>query len=267
MNKEWYTIDVKKEVLRDIQNYLADNANATRIMELLMDVSVRDMMDVSFVKTIDVIDNPVQFAKLASESYLYHRNQKYGQEGFWESASRERSIGYSGLWYEFISDLLKKYCKADDKVLFVGTADGREIPNDRTFNYYALEQIGNSVNHIDTNKIIALFEADFEDDSFYIGDGKQMNAIVALRCLMPNTRLNRFFRFVENNLKRPGFLVVSHPMGFLNVNNEYKPLPRCERTLEDFDDRLKKELILHENVNIIYQEKTNVEYFYIMKVE
>ncbi len=30
------------------------------------------------------------------------------QEGFWESASTERNIGYNGAWYEYITDMLKK---------------------------------------------------------------------------------------------------------------------------------------------------------------
>lgn len=267
MNKEWYSIDVKKEVLKDVQTYLADNAAAAEIIEALRDVSVRDMMDISYVRTIRTIDQPDLFAKFVHERYLYYRSQKYGQEGFWEAASIERSVGYSGLWYEYISDLLKKYCKENDKVLFVGTADGREIPDNGLFEYYALEQIGNSVSHIDTDKVADLFEADFEDDSFVIGNGKQMKAIVALRCLMPNTRLNRFFGFVENNLQQNGVLVVSHPMGFMDVNNEYKPLPGCEKTLKSFDDRLKRELLAHENMSIIYEEKTSVEYFYVMKAE
>lgn len=267
MNREWYNIDVKKEVLNDVQNYLMGNVIALKILESLQGVSVRDMMDISFISKIEGINKPRAFIQYVSDRYMYYRSQKYGQEGFWESAANERNIGYSGLWYEYISKLLAMYCKAGDKVLFVGTADGREIPDNSLFEYYALEQIGNSVSHIEVSKVVDYYEADFEDDTFVISDGKAMQAIVALRCLMPNTRLNRFLRFVENNLNNQGVLIVSHPMRYLDANNEYKSLPNCKKTRKDFDERLKNELLNHHNMRIIYEEETNVEYFYIIKVE
>lgn len=266
MNKEWYNIDVKREVLKDIQNHMADNSMVTEIIELIKDISVRNMMDISYIRMLGEIDNPEQFTEFVSERYMYYRSQKYGHEGFWKSASDERNIGYSGLWYVYISNMLKKYCRENDKVLFVGTADGREIPDDGLFEYYALEQIGNSVSHIDSGKVVKSYAADFEDDTFVIGNGKLMNAIAALRCMMPNTRIGRFLQFVENNLQHQGVLIVSHPMGFLNVDNEFMPLPEFRKKLKDFDYRLKNEILNHENMKIIYEEETNVEYFYIVKV-
>ena len=72
------------------------------------------------------------------------------------------------------------------------------------------------MSNIDTDKVVACYEADIEDEMFVIGEGHIMQAIVALRCLMPNTRLNHFLKFVENNLHDHGVLIVSHPMGFLD---------------------------------------------------
>ena len=123
------------------------------------------------------------------------------------------------------------------------------------------------MNNIDSSKVVACYEADFEDETFVIGEGKEMKAIVALRCLMPNTRMKHFLRFIENNLSNNGVLIVSHPMGYLDVNNEYKALPDCENTRIDFDKRLQNELLNHNNMRIIHEEETNVEYFYIIKVE
>lgn len=266
MNREWYNIDVKKEVLRDIEQYLKDSKADISIIEKLKSISVRDMMDLDYIGTIPALADPIGFSKFVKERYMEYREKKYGQEGFWEAAANERNIGYKGAWYDLITDLLRRCCAVGDNVLFVGTADGREIPENNLFNYYALEQIGRSVMGIDKEKIIECYVADFEDDRFLVKDGHWMKAIVALRCLMPNTRLSRFFKFAENNLEKDGMLILSHPMGFLDVNDEYKPLPDCEELRLDFDRRLKDEMRKHDNFQVIYEEKTDVEYFYIIKV-
>lgn len=267
MNREWYNIDVKREVLNDIRVFLQNNDLGLEVMDVLKNVSVRDMMDLDFVTKLEGIENPEVFSKYVSDRYMHYRGEKYGQAGFWESASSERNIGYKGAWYEFITNLLEKYCKLGEKVLFVGTADGKEIPNNQCFEYYALEQIGNSVNNIDSSKVVERYEADFEDDSFLIGSGKEMGALIALRCLMPNTRLEHFFRFVNNNVSKQGVLIVSHPMEFLDKNSNFMALPNSEITLKEFDTRLMQALRNFENMHVIYEEETSVEYFYVIKVD
>ena len=267
MNREWYNIDVKREVLNDIQVFLQNNDFGLDVMDVLKGVSVRDMMDLDFVTKLDGIENPEAFSKYVSDRYMHYRGEKYGQEGFWESASRERSIGYNGAWYEFITNLLGKYCEFGDKVLFVGTADGKEIPNNQRFEYYALEQISNSVNSIDSSKVVESYKADFEDDSFLIGSGKEMGALIALRCLMLNTRLEHFFKFVNNNVRKQGVLIVSHPMAFLDKNSNFMALPNREITLKEFNTRLMQALRNFENMHVIYEEETRVEYFYVIKVD
>ena len=267
MNREWYNIDVRKEVLNDIQEFLQNNDLDIKIIDKIKNVSVRDMMDLAYVSNLEGIGDSEAFSRFVCDRYMYYRGEKYGQEGFWEAASTERNIGYNGEWYEYITDMLKKHCKIGDKVLFVGTADGKEIPNNQYFRFYALEQIGKSVNNIDSSKVVESFEADFEDDSFVIGVGKEMNAIIALRCLMPNTRLSHFFRFVGNNLNNQGSLILSHPMGFLDKDNYFKNLPDCRDTLRAFDERLKMELVNFENMHVIHEEETCVEHFYIIKVD
>ena len=267
MNREWYNIDVKREVLNDIQVFLQESGLGSTVMNVLKNVSVRDMMDLSFITKLKAIKNPEKFSKYVSDRYMYYRGEKYGQEGFWEAASRERNIGYNGNWHEFITNLLRKYCKLGDKVLFVGTADGEEIPNNRYFKYYALEQIGTSVKNIDGSKVVERYNADFEDDSFLIGTGNEMGALIALRCLMPNTRLNRFFRFVKNNVNKHGVLIVSHPMGFLDKDNNFMALPHSIESLKEFDTRLNQTLKNFINMHVIYEEETSVEYFYVIKVD
>lgn len=265
MNKEWYNIDVKKEVLQEVEQFLKESSIDLSIIGRMKSVSVRDMMDIDYIRTIPEIHNPIEFSEFVRERYMVHREDKYGQAGFWESAANERNIGYKGTWYRFITDLLCSYCDIGDNVFFVGTADGKEIPEDNIFNYYALEQIGKSVKKIDKKKVLECYKADFEDENFIVNNGHWMNAIVALRCLMPNTRLNYFFKFVENNIRNSGILILSHPMGFLDVNNLYKPLPNCDKSRLDFDNRLKNELKMHSNFEVIQEIKTDVEYFYIIK--
>ena len=267
MNREWYNIDVKREVLNDIQVFLQNNDLDIKVIDEMKSASVRDMMDLTFVSNLEEIGNPEVFSRFVSDRYMYYRGKKYGQKGFWESASSERNIGYNGAWYEYITNMLKQYCKLGEKVLFVGTADGKEIPNNQCFEYYALEQIGSSVNNIDSSKVIESFEADFEDDSFVIGTGKEMNAIIALRCLMPNTRLEFFFKFVTNNISSQGLLILSHPMGFLDKDNVFRDLPNCRNTLKAFDERLRKILAKFGNIHMIHEEESCVEYFYIIKVD
>lgn len=266
MNKEWYKINVKQEVLKDIKHYLNSNKERAAIIEGLKKVSVRDMMDFDFINTITEIKDAKAFSQFVNNRYMYYRSEKYGQEYFWNAAASERNIGYKGDWHEYITKLLMKYCSRGDKVFFIGTADGSEIPFNSVFKYYALEQIGDSAKRISRYKVVSCFEADFEDDSFVVEGGNIMNAIVALRCLMPNTRLNRFLKFVENNLIDHGVLIVSHPMGYLDANCEYKALPDCKVSRLDFDNRLKEELIKRNNMRIVYEEETTVEYFYVIEV-
>lgn len=267
MNREWYNIDVKREVLNDIKHFPMAAANVSKIIEALRGVSVRDMMDISFISTIEEIEDPLAFSHFVNQRYIHYRSEKYGQEGFWKAAANERTIGYNGAWHEYITNILMQYCAQGDRVLFVGTADGTEIPDNQDFEYYALEQIGNSVRNIDSSKVTDCYEADFEDETFVIGEGNTMKAIVALRCLMPNTRMNHFLKFIANNMSDNGVLIVSHPMGYLDAHDEYKALPDCEITRKDFDRRLHKELLNNNNMRIIHEEETNVEYFYIIKVE
>lgn len=267
MNNSWYNIKVREEVLADIEIFLKDNPNHSIIIEKISNLSVRDMMDVNYMTTIKEIADCYSFVDYVKERYYYYRNKKYGNSQFWEAASNERYIAYNGKWYEFISRMLRKYCLFGDNVLFVGTANGEEIPEDSFFNYYALEQIGNSEKAINHDKVVESYLADFEDDGFLVNGGHFMHAIVALRCLMPNTRLNYFFRFVENNLRENGVLILSHPLKFIDSYNQYMPLKDSEKLLVEFDKRLRNQLLCNTNMSIVYEENASLEYFYVVKVK
>lgn len=266
MNKEWYNIDVKKEVLREIEEYIKKNNIKYEVVKYLESVSVRDMMDIEYLKNVSGISDVNVFSDFVSKQYYKYRTLKYGQEGFWKSAASERDIGYAHKWHEYITILLSKYCNSGDNVLFVGTADGSEIPYNHKYCYYALEQIGTSIDRLDKNKVIESYKGDFEDTEFIIDNGHKMNAIVALRCLMPNTRLDKFITFIDNNICNNAVLIVSHPMGYLDNNGVYGKLPNCDKTRVDFDKRLNKVIKEMHKWNIIDEFETKVEYFYVIKV-
>jgi len=265
MNKEWYEIDVKKEVLAEIARYMKSDSLAEAVLKKLELLSVRDMMDMEIVVKIREINNVQEFINFVSEKYLYYRTMKYGRNEFWTSAASEREIGYAGKWYQFIVELLKRYCIEKDTVLFVGTADGSEIPEDGYFSYYALEQIDESIAQISGEKVSKIISGDFEDDALIIANGNDIKAIVALRCLMPNTRMDKFMNFVGNNLKKEGTLILSHPMGYLDVNGEYKQLENSGIKRKEFEKRLNDVLQDKKEYSIIDTIETSVEYFYILK--
>ena len=55
MNREWYNIDVRKEVLNDIQEFLQNNDLDIKIIDKIKNVSVRDMMDLAYVSNLEGI--------------------------------------------------------------------------------------------------------------------------------------------------------------------------------------------------------------------
>lgn len=266
MSKEWYNIDVKKEVLESIKKYIYKMHYPISIIDSLKAVSVRDMMDIEYVLKINEIKDPEQFVEFVTEQYMYYRELKYGQEEFWTAASNERDVGYNHKWHEYITDILLDSCERKSNVLFVGTADGAEIPPNDVFNYYALEQVETSVEKIDKKKVKKKYEGDFEDDKLILEKGNNMKAIVALRCLMPNTRLQKFLKFAENNLSEGGILVLSHPLGFLDVNGKYGMLPGCEEKRREFEKRLKDALNEYPLFEIVKEMESIVEYFYVLRM-
>lgn len=75
---------------------------------------------------------------------------------FWKLAEYERRLGYAGVWHDYITSLLKKYCPYKSNILFAGTADGSEIPADTHFRYFALDQLKSSTHKINRRKVRAV---------------------------------------------------------------------------------------------------------------
>ena len=148
----------------------------------------------------------------------------------------------------------------------MGIANGAEIPNTPLFNYFALEEIESSVKSIDKTKVVDAFQGDFENPNLIINNGKRTDAIVALRCLMPNTRLEPFFDFANNNIKPNGVLILSHPLSYLDNHNGFQRLPGCEQKRIEFEERLQNALKTSYLFELIKQFGTLVEYFYILKL-
>ena len=266
MNKPWYEIDVKKEVLRKLTDAYTKYHPNEHLPVSVIDLSIRELMDANFWRKTGCNEaDSATFAAFAKEQYFAVRTAKYGQCDFWASALREREIGYAGKWYEFISNLLSQYCPDSSKILFVGTADGSEIPRNKRWQYYALEQIESSLANLYTNEYVKTVLGDFEDNTLLIDGGRQMTAICALRCLMPNTRLVPFLTFCRNNLVEDGGLIFSHPLSCLYSDGSYGSLPEADRKRREFEIRLEQALQQVNEFSIINKFETSVEYFYIIK--
>lgn len=272
MNKKWYEIDVKKEVWKELISYFNENQLPLEITNELKKQSVRNLMDEGFISAYskenypDISMDIKEFCSLSKDLYFKYRGLKYGQEYFWKSAQTERDLGYNHKWHDYVLQLLKPYTKPNDNILFVGTANGTEIPYDDSYMYYALEQLQSSVESMSKSLHLTPIVGDFEDNEMSIQtkNNAKFKGIFALRCLMPNTRLDNFFQFVHNNLQKDGVLIVSHPMSYLDENNQLQQLPNNEKTLEYFEKNL-KDTANKSSFNILDSTLTNIEQIYILK--
>ncbi len=263
MSKEWYNINVKEEILKKVKEYFIENNLNLSLFESIKDKPLKNLID------YPILEDKVESEKISDyirKQYYTIRAIKYGNKDFWDSAVLERNIGYKNQWNDFIIKLLLDYCIENSDVLFVGTANGAEIPNSSLFNFYALEEIESSVQNIDKTKVVSAFQGDFENSNLIINNGKGMDAIVALRCLMPNTRLEFFLNFAKNNIKSDGVLILSHPLSYFDNQNEFQKLPNCEQKRIDFEKRLQKALNTANLFELIKHFGTVVEYFYILKL-
>lgn len=266
MNKEWYKINVKEEVIKRLSSAYTASDLASILSIYIDKISIREIMYSDFWLRMNFDDiEAKKICELAKELYLDVRTEKYGQQGFWDSARLEREIGYSGKWYEFIKELLSRYCPHGGKVLFVGTADGSEIPRSGKLKYYALEQIERSLSNLEDNSQVQKIIGDFEDETLLICGGGQINIICALRCLMPNTRLEPFLAFCGNNLAPEGVIILSHPLSCLYSDGTFGYLSKATENRLNFEIRLKKALLKHEEYSMIDAFETSVEYFYVLK--
>ena len=65
--------------------------------------------------------------------------------------------------------------------------------------------------------------------------------------MTPNTRIEKFLQFADRNLKKDGVIIISYPMGYLDKDNLFKPLPEAKNKLVAFTN----------NISRILSEKTN----------
>ena len=264
MNKQipWYSIDIRVEILASLKDYLVSKGYDSSVVDGLSSVSVRNLMDSFYLDALDVAGLDKEAAEFVSRKYYELRTRKYSCDSFLQSAAKEREIAYKGQWYSFLRNLLGRMAYKGDKVLFVGTADGNEIPADRFYRYYALEQLDGSINKLDEGKIVKKVIGDFEDDRIIIDGRNSMSVIVALRCLMPNTRLERFLQFVKVNLAYGGFVVLSHPMGCLLETGDLQRFDDAEERRLSFEDRLTQALATSGVFSVKKLEESAIEQFY-----
>lgn len=268
MSKDWYAVDVKDKVFEEFKCKFSKHALNEMEFEKLKEYSTRELMDGECLERIfskAVVGECREFVK---ERFFYYRSQKYGNEDFWNASSRERDIAYHNRWHEYIKTIISNYCPKKGNILFVGTANGNEIPFDDRYNFYALEQLDNSANHIDRMKCQKVICGDFENEKLLVEKSNYMDIICALRCMTPNTRIEKFFKFADLNLKRKGFIIMSHPMGYLNKDGKFMLLPDAQVKLSAFRNRLSE--ILNTKINyVLEKEKVNIveSFFYLKRIE
>jgi hypothetical protein len=261
----WSKIDVKNRTIEDISKkafqYGFDIYN--KLQYEMKEKSIRDLTDENSL--LDQLILPVnivkELKKIAESKYIYYRNIKYGNSEFWNSAKRERIIGYED-WFNFINNLINQYTNSiNDAILFFGSADGWEIP-ERKNPLYAIEQIKDSCAELSSRrKDIKTILGDFEDGNLVIGE--KFKLIIALRCLMPNTRLNNFFITIENNISANGCLIISHPMKYL-YDDELVEIEDSHNKLKAFKKRLNRN-VKGSMFKIINDFKTSIEHFFILQ--
>lgn len=266
MNKgTWSNIDVKSRTIEDISQ---------RALQLGFDIRInlKNAMEGKSIRELSDLGSPLdqfflpanivnELKDLAKSKYAYYRNMKYGNQEFWNCAQRERIIGYDD-WFDFVNDIINQYADDDnDAILFLGTADGWEIPA-RKNKLYAVEQIESSCDELLVKRNdIKIILGDFEDDNLLIEE--KMKLIIALRCLMPNTRLGNFMKFIENNIIENGFLLISHPMKYLH-GNELINIDDSENKLCAFRKRLSN-VVEGSKYRILKDFRTNIEHFFILQ--
>lgn len=247
MGKDWYVIDVKEKVFKELKDEFSKYILCKANIDVLKKYSTRDLMEGKYLENIFPSNKIDECKKFVKKRFFYYRSRKYGNEDFWNASSKERDIAYQCRWHTFIRELISRYCKENGKILFVGTANGNEIPFDNRFSFYALEQLNNSVRNIDTMKCKKIICGDFEDETLLIDDSNGIDVICALRCMTPNTRIEKFLQFADRNLKKDGVIIISYPMGYLDKDNLFKPLPEAKNKLVAFTN----------NISRILSEKTN----------
>ncbi len=266
MNKEWYSFDVREEVLKDTKHFCAEHGIVLPIDIQINNLSTSALMDISFLQAYFDVHTAKLLKDFVQNRYFYYRGNKYGNQAYWRSATKERDVGYRGQWLSFIDALLHKYVYAGNKILFIGTANGAEIPDNDEYEYYALEQLSASVKQLESDKkrVCKAFIGSFEDESLIIDHAKSMSSILALRCLTPNCRLSHFVSFLNNNLDDHGTLIISYPLSYINAEGVLNPLPNITDQLQVFEYRIHEELVEKNGMQVIDNFHSTIEEFYIL---
>lgn len=265
MSKGWYAVDVKETVFEEFRDRFFAYALPAADFDLLKTCSTRALMDGDCLEGIFPPSMIEACKKFVTERFFYYRSRKYGNEDFWSASARERDIAYHHGWHDYIKALISRYCPGKGNVLFVGAADGSEIPFDDRFVFYALEQLPDSARHIDCMKCREVICGDFEDETLVVGRRNGMDMICALRCMTPNTRIDRFFSFVDRNLKKDGVILLSHPMGYLSQDGTFGALPDAQDKLEAFRRRLSETLAENRNYILEKEAENSAESLFLLK--
>ncbi len=225
-------------------------------------------MDLSYLESFLDSKTAQSLRSFVQQRFYFYRSKKYGNPQYWKAAEEERTIGYEGQWSAFIEAMLDKYIHPGNKVLFVGTANGSEIPDNCKYEFYALEQLQSSTNQLESSekRIAKIITGNFEDENLLVDHPQSISGIIALRCLTPNCRLDRFSRFVRNNLALDGIIIISYPTSFLDISGALAPLENIDEQLQTFDQKIHAVFAQEQGMKLIDCFHTNVEKFYVLSL-
>ena len=268
MSDLWFSFDVREEVIKDVKRFCAERGLSLPDDLMLERISTSILMDLSFLESFMDSETAECLRGFFEERFFHYRGKKYGTQSYWIAARKEREIGYSGRWFDFLGSLLEKYVHHGDKVLFVGTANGAEIPNDTQYQYYALEQLTTSARQIRIShvNVAGVINGSFEDETLIVDEPHSMSCIAALRCLTPNCRLDRFSTFMRNNLSDQGVLILSYPTAYLDETDNLVPLHDVEEQLRLFEQALHDEIVEKRGFQIDSCLRSRVERIYILSI-
>jgi SAM-dependent methyltransferase len=267
MNK-WYEINVKEQVLKELQKYVRDSSIELDVINVYQSIgtehSVRDLLchiKDNYLELNIEQSVAIQLFNYGLDQFLNYRRLKYGQIEFWDCAKLERDIVYENKWQSFLMNLINKHERHPNlPILFLGCSDGSEIPY-MNREVYAIDHLDTSIARLKENRSeVKAICADFEDMPFL---QTRFSTIIGLRCIMPNTRLDVLFQNLNQYLLPDSIIIFSHPLAHLNEDYEFIS-NESNHVLLNLSSQF-EQLIQNEHLELVNSFSNQLEHFWILK--
>lgn len=260
----WFEINVSNNIKKVLEEFCESEKIEIEIANCLLAEDFSKLLDKDYLfEKYGNIDTNKLY-EIISGVYLQSRRAKYGNENFWELAKKEREQAYNGEWHNYIYKLICNYVSLHSAVLFVGVANGYEIPKSEDFDFYALEEIDSSLENFRCENIKKKVLGSFENENIIINGKNGIDLIVALRCVLAKSNVQKFFNFARNNLRENGTVIISQPLKYLDAET-FKKVENIEKRLEIFEKQLKI-LEKTQKIEVMNVFESEIEKFYIIKL-